>query len=304
MDPKKTEDVQNWPEPKSVKELQQFLGLANCFRKFMQGFSKLVAPLTEPLKKEVPWTWRATHQEAFDGVKYALTHAPVLALPDFDKRFTIQSDASGYCIGAVLMQDGQPIAYHSRKLKDFEYRYGGNMKELLAAYGALRVFRCYVQGVPFTLITDHKPNIGDLRTMGHMQAKWTTFLSEFYDCQFVYFPGKTNVADPLSRCPSFLCAIELRRTKRLLHAQAVSQDDVSGTFTSPHQGAEPADNSRTETDPDNIEVEPMFGGQETAELSELALTPLPPPPAIAPNLEKMLLEGYKADAWFCEPRNL
>jgi hypothetical protein len=94
----------------------------------MQGYSKLVAPLTELLKEEVPWTCRATHQEAFDDVKYALIHAPMLALPDFDKRFTIQSDASGYGIGAVLMQDGQPNAYQSRKPKDSEFCYGGNMK--------------------------------------------------------------------------------------------------------------------------------------------------------------------------------
>ncbi len=90
--------------------------------------------------------------------KHALTHAPCLALPDFSRPFEIVSDASGYGIGAVLLQNKRPVAYFSRKLSDSKTRYSATDKELLAAYAALVTFRPYVQGTAFTMVTDHKPN--------------------------------------------------------------------------------------------------------------------------------------------------
>ena len=98
---RKTQAVQNWPTPTSIKELQQFLGLANYFRKFTQGYSKLVAPLTDLLKKGSLFQWNAEQNGAFEGIKYSLTHAPVLALPDFGKHSVLQSDASGYGLGVA-----------------------------------------------------------------------------------------------------------------------------------------------------------------------------------------------------------
>ncbi len=226
VDTRKTQAVQDWPVPTSVKELQSFLGLANYFRKFMQGYSKLVAPLTGMLKKGLLFHWGPGQQEALDGVKFSLTNAPVLALPDFKKHFILQSDASGYGIGAVLMQDGRPIAYHSRKMNDHEFKYSGNNKELLAAYDALRTFRPYLLGVPFTFITDHKPHTGNLRCEGHMQVKWITYIAEF-DANFIYKPGKTNVADPLSRSPALLCVMETRRKKRIYLTQDKGVEGMS-----------------------------------------------------------------------------
>ena len=116
---------------------------------------------------------------SIDGVRLSLTCAPILALPDFNTHFILQSDASGYGIGAVLMQYGRPIAYHSRTMNGHEYKYSGNNKELLAAYDALRTFRPYLLGVPFTFITDYKPHTGTLRCEGDMQVKWIMYIATF-----------------------------------------------------------------------------------------------------------------------------
>ena len=218
VDPKKIQVVQEWPTPANVNHVQQFLGLANFFRDFVQGYSQLSAPLTDLTRKGHFFQWSQEHKDAFDGIKYALTHAPCLALPDFTKKFQIESDASGFGIGAVLMQERRPVAYFSRKLSSAETRYSTSDKELLAAFCAVIHYRIYVQGRVFDLITDHKPNTGTFRTMTRMQIKWTGYLASFGEenINFIYQPGRTNVADPLSRNPAFLAALVTRQTKRLL----------------------------------------------------------------------------------------
>ena len=277
VDPKKTEVVREWPKPASTHNVQQFLGLANYFRDFVQGYSKLAAPLTDLTSKNRPFKWGDQEQDAFDGLKYALTHAPCLALPDFSKPFEIVSDASGFGIGAVLMQEKRPISYYSRKLSESETRYGTSDKELLAAYMALVHFRPYVEGRPFKLITDHKPNTGTFRTMTRMQIKWSTHLKDYEDnMQYVYQPGRTNVADPLSRNPSFLSALLTRRAKRL------------------SQPAPPAP----------LPTGPPVTSEGEGTLANSAEPKLPPPPQISPELEQQIIDGYKADPWFEDTKNI
>ena len=148
----------------------------------MQGYSKLVAPLTNLLRKDNHWTWSTACQQAFDGVKHALTNAPVLSLPDFSQPFEVVTDASGFGIGAVLQQHGRPIAFYSRKLKPTEQRYSVSQKELLAVYDAMRTWRCYLEGVKGVVVTtDHKPNtfLPTQNTLSSMQAKWSDYLSRF-----------------------------------------------------------------------------------------------------------------------------
>jgi hypothetical protein len=121
VDPNKTKAVDTWPVPKTLKQLRSFLGFANYFRKFIQGYSKLVTPLTDLTKgaankyQNITHLWTADCQASFDGAKYALTHAPVLAMPDLSQPFEVVADARGDqtsgALGAVLLQDGHPIAY-------------------------------------------------------------------------------------------------------------------------------------------------------------------------------------------------
>ena len=106
-DPGKVKIVQEWPVPQDVKQFRQFLGLAQFFRKFMQGFANHMGRFGRLLRKNAKWEWTATHGAAFLGIKQSLLTAPVLKLPSRDGAFTVISDASGVGIGAVLLQDGQ-----------------------------------------------------------------------------------------------------------------------------------------------------------------------------------------------------
>jgi len=117
VNPKKVATVRDWPTPRHAKHVQQFLGLTNYVRKFIQGYSSMAAPLSDltKLKGDFGAKWTAAHSSAFEGLKTALTSAPVLMLPDFDKPFEVISDASLLGTGAVLLQDKHPVAYSSKK---------------------------------------------------------------------------------------------------------------------------------------------------------------------------------------------
>ena len=203
VDPKKVKAVVEWPTPTDAHQLRSFLGLSNYFRRFLIGYSKVVAPLTALFKKDTPWLWTPERASAFAAVKHMLTSAPVLQLPDLDKPFVVVCDASNVSLGACLMQDGHPIAFESAKLKPNELNYHAGEKELLAVVHALRLWRCYLSGAQqFTVVTDHNPNttFDTKTTLSDRQARWVELLSRF-NFVWKYIPGRTNVADPLSRRP-------------------------------------------------------------------------------------------------------
>jgi transposase InsO family protein len=208
-DPRKVETVRSWPTPLAVHDVRCFLGLTNYFKKFILGYSSIARPLMDLLKDQVPWVWTQVREEAFRNLKLALTSAPVLQIPDFTKPFEVIADASGFALGAILMQDGRPVAFESRVMSPAERNYPVGEQELLAVVHALQTWRCYLEGVKFTVVTDHNPNTY-LPTMRHLsprQARWSEYLQRFH---FVweYRPGRTNCADPLSRRPSaVLCSI-------------------------------------------------------------------------------------------------
>jgi hypothetical protein len=117
VDPRKIAVVEEWPTPKDNHEVRQFLGLTNYFRKFIQGYATIAAPLQELTGKNIQFAWTDACDQAFAALKHALTHAPVLALPDFTKPFEVVSDASLHGTGAVLFQEGRPIAFTSKKFR-------------------------------------------------------------------------------------------------------------------------------------------------------------------------------------------
>ena len=103
----------NWPEPKSATEVRSFLGGAQYWRKFIANFSLIAAPLHALTGLNKVFQWGGKHHKAFDTLKEKISTAPVLALPDLQRPFEIQTDASDYAMGAVLTQHGKPICYHS-----------------------------------------------------------------------------------------------------------------------------------------------------------------------------------------------
>ena len=209
-DPKKVQAVADWPTPKTKEEVRSLLGLTNYFRRFLLAYSGMCLPLTELLKNSAPaklqWTPECEH--AFQQLKHALTHAPVLQLPKLDEPCEVVADASKFALGAVLLQDGHPVAFESRKLTDAERNYHAGERELLAMVYALQKFRVYVLGQHFTLVTDHQPNTGlnsqaSVASWSGRKARWAEFLQQ-YDFEFVHRAGRVNVADPLSRRPDLM----------------------------------------------------------------------------------------------------
>jgi hypothetical protein len=112
----KVSDIATWPCPRSAKELHSFLGLASYYRKFVRHFGVLSKPLTSLLKKHTIFIWTSVQDQAFQALKEALCFVPVLKLPDFSRSFAIETDACATGIGAVLTQDGHPIAFISKAL--------------------------------------------------------------------------------------------------------------------------------------------------------------------------------------------
>ena len=203
-DPTKLAVVAKWKSPKDPQELRSFLGFANYFRRFVLGYSSITASLTEllKLKKWDSTTWKDAHQRDFDRLKVALTSTPVLGHFDPNKPLELICDASKVALGAVLMQDGHPIAYESRKLNPAETRYSTGDRELLAVIHCLKVWRCYLEGTLFTLVTDHQPNthLRSIETWTDRHARWSERLERF-SYRWEYREGRLNVADPLSRLP-------------------------------------------------------------------------------------------------------
>jgi len=115
-DPDKVQAVLHWPTPSSVKELRSFLGLAGYYRRFVRHFGMISRPLTDLLKKQALFVWTELQEQSFVALKTALTSALVLAMPNFSKPFVIETDASGTGVGAVLMQQGHPLAFLSKSL--------------------------------------------------------------------------------------------------------------------------------------------------------------------------------------------
>ncbi len=214
MDPAKVAAIANWPTPRTVVQLQSFLGLANYYRRFVHNYSHIAAPLTAlatPATKGWPWT--EAHDTAFAALKAAVASAPIIHMPDLSQPFVLTTDASNFAVGAVLTQgtgaEERVIAFESKKLSPAETRYPVHDKEMLAVIYALKKWRHYLLGVHTTVVTDHK-SLEFFTTQPHLnprQARWMGLLAE-YDHNIVHREGKLNVvADALSRRPDHQLAV-------------------------------------------------------------------------------------------------
>ena len=156
-DPQKVTAVQEMAQPESKEDLKRFLGFIQYLGKFIPKLSEVDAPLRELTKADVEFQWQPAQQRAFDTLKELCCKAPVLRFYDPNKPVEIQCDASQSGLGAVLMQEGQPVAYSSRSLTDTEKRYAQIEKEMLSIVHACKKFHCYIMGKQVTVFNDHKP---------------------------------------------------------------------------------------------------------------------------------------------------
>ena len=206
-DPQKTELINNWPVPKTVKELRGFLGLAGYYRKFVKDYSKVATPLNALLKKNFPFLWTEECQEAFEELKKRLQTPPILTLPNEHDVFVLDTDASEESIGSVLsqVQDGEEkvVAYSGRTLTVGERNYCIYRKELLAVVYFLKKFRQYLLGKEFVIRTDHAALTWLRKTSDPIgqNARWMEFLEE-YNFKVEHRPGERHGnADAISRHP-------------------------------------------------------------------------------------------------------
>ena len=218
-DPDKIAAISKLAPPKTKKEVRSFLGMAGYLRRYIKDFSRIVKPLTDLTKSDVPDKasiekfWTPECQKAFEDAKIALTTAPVLAHPDFKRPFIVECDASDYAVGAMLAQpytDGnnrtinRPVAYASAKLNAAQAGYDATNREGLACVWACDKFEHYLKnGLPVTIITDHIP-LTTMQTRKHAAQRierWRQRLQEFNPI-FVYRKGTDHHGpDTLSRLP-------------------------------------------------------------------------------------------------------
>jgi hypothetical protein len=192
--------MMDWPIPKKLKNLRGFLGLTGYYHKFVRNYGIIAPPLMTLTKKDAfSWTPEAT--KYFEQLKEVMCKAPVLTTQDFTKTFIVECDASGNGIGAVLMQEGRPLAFESRPLKGRDLHKPIYEKEMMTILHALKKWRPYLIGRHFKVKTDHDSlkYFLEQRLSSEEQQKWVTKILG-YDFEIVYKKGKKNVvADAFSR---------------------------------------------------------------------------------------------------------
>jgi len=208
MEKEKVKGVLEWPMPKSVKDIQKFLGLANYYCRFIEGFATVVRPLHDLVKKDKKWDWMEKEERAFKELKKRFTKEPVLAAPDIDKKMRMEVDASDYAMGGVLSmecEDGlwRLVAFLSKSLNETERNYEIHDKEMLAIVRGLEVWRHLLEGAQykFEIWTDHKnlEYFMKVQKLNRRQARWALYLSRF-DFTLKHVAGsKMGKADGLSR---------------------------------------------------------------------------------------------------------
>jgi len=217
MDEAKVKAVLDWPQPTTVKELQSFLGFVNFYRRFIEGYSRITAPLTNMTRKDPDgcskqgrqsFTWGKEAESSFQELKKRFTSAPILATFDPERRIVLETDASDYAIGMCISQPDdegrlRPVAFYSRKMIPAELNYEIHDKELLAIVEAFREWRVYLEGpkYPVKVYTDHKNLLyfTTTKVLNRRQVRWSETLAN-YNYEILYTKGKDNAkADALSR---------------------------------------------------------------------------------------------------------
>ena len=201
VDHEKVEAVMSWERPKLVFEIRSFLGLAKYYRRFIEDFSQLATPMIKLTRKEVKFECNDSCERAFQELKWRLTSAPILVVPERGQEYSVYCDASKDGLEYILMQSGRVVAYGSRQLKNHEQNYPTHDMELAAIVFALKIWHHYLYDEEFEVYSDHKSlkYIFTQRDLNMRQHRWMEFLED-YEFDLHYHPDKENVvADALSR---------------------------------------------------------------------------------------------------------
>ena len=195
---KKVEAIMKIAEPKTRRQLRGFIGIINFYRDMWIRRSHILAPLASLTSNSKPFKWEEEHSKAFKLAKQVIARHTMLAYPNFSKPFQIHTDASHHQLGAVISQEGKPIAFYSRKLNPAQTRYTTTERELLSIVETLKEYRNILLGHEIEVFTDHK-NLVYKSFNTERVMRWRLLLEEFGP-KLTYIKGANNVvADALSR---------------------------------------------------------------------------------------------------------
>jgi len=258
--PEKVTAVSNFATPTTVTNIQEFLGMASYYRRFIENFSLIAEPMQRLLHKGTPFVWTEEQQHAFDTMKQRLVEAPILVYPRLDRPFIVKTDASNVGIGAVLSQlddEGHErvIAYASRRLSSSELNRPTIEKECAAIVWSMKKWKAWLLGSQFKIYSDHKP-LQWLLKSHHDNPKlqrWASTISEFGNVEITYKKGELNLdADALSRNPiestGKVCVV------RLADTDAVNDDPKEWILRYDDVGTEKQMPQPTKLDKDLIPV--------------------------------------------------
>lgn len=217
VDPSKVQAMLEIPSPTNVGDVRRFVGTCSWYRRFIPNFSTILAPITALLRKSTKFCWTDECDESFRSVKELLVSAPVLSCPDYSLPFQIQCDASGFGIGAVLSQpqtEGgeKVISYLSRSLSRAERNYSTTERECLAVLWAVEKLRPYIEGISFTVVTDHHSLVWlqKLQDPIGRLARWSIRLQQF-DFKIIHRKGSEHVVpDLLSRSVPMIDVLDIQ----------------------------------------------------------------------------------------------
>lgn len=200
--------IKNFPVPASVRNVREFLGLANYFRRFVKEFSIIAEPLVRLTKKDTVFEWLDQQQQAFDKIKEVLITRPVVVMYDPNRDIELHTDACSHGLSGILLQvmeDGlHAISYFSRKTSPVENKKYSYELEALAVVESVERYRKYLLGRKFTIVTDCEAvkKTVEKRQMLPVVGKWLLKLQE-YDYKLVHRKGeKMKHVDCLSRNPA------------------------------------------------------------------------------------------------------
>jgi len=207
-DPEKIKAILDMPPPSDKEGVQRLLGTVNYLDKFIKNKAEVQGPISQLLQKDAAFVWDTPQQNAFEELKRVISSSPVLSYFDNDKQTTLNADASSTGLGAVVMQEGKPIAYGSRTLTSSEKHYANIERELLAIAWGVQKFHTYLYGRQVIVETDHKPLEAIFKKpLNEAPPRLQRMLLKLtkYDLQVRYVPGKQQVlSDCLSRAPLHL----------------------------------------------------------------------------------------------------
>ena len=188
MSDDKVKIIQDWLEPKKVKDIQSFLGFANFYRRFIFNYSDIVIPLTRLTRKDIPWKFDSSCQDAFNSLKKAFTSIPILTHWIPNAQLIVETDASDYALVVILSiinEDNEvhPVAFYSHTFTAAELNYDIHDKELLTIFEAFKIWWHYLEGLTYSIdvVMDYKnlKYFFTTKVLTWRQAQWSEYLSQF-----------------------------------------------------------------------------------------------------------------------------